>query len=58
MATIKVKLTKSLIGQKKKVRATAKALGLTKIGRVCEYTDSPAVRGMIHKVQHMVEVVK
>lgn len=37
--------------------ATLKGLGLGKIGRERELEDTPAVRGMIRKVRHMVEVV-
>ena len=36
--------------------ATLKALGLGKIGRSVEQVDNPAVRGMIFKVKHLVEV--
>lgn len=38
-------------------RATLKGLGLGKVGRERDLEDTPAVRGMIHKVRHMVEVV-
>ncbi|MEM1409148.1 MAG: 50S ribosomal protein L30 [Pseudomonadota bacterium] len=37
--------------------ATLRGLGLGKIGRERELEDTPAIRGMIHKVRHMVEVV-
>ena len=37
--------------------ATLVGLGLNKIGRVRELPDTPAVRGMIRKVQHMVKVI-
>ncbi len=53
---IKVTLRKSLIGQKKKIRLTARALGLRKIGKVKEFDDTPVIRGMIMRVIHMVEV--
>ena len=38
-------------------RATLKGLGLNKIGRSREIVDTPATRGMIRKVQHLVRVV-
>ena len=37
--------------------ATLRGLGLGKIGRIKTLEDTPAVRGMIRAVQHMVEVV-
>ena len=56
MATIKIKQTGSPIRRKQDQRATLIGLGLNKMHRVSELQDSPEVRGMIRKVQHMVEV--
>ena len=56
MATIKVKQTGSPIRRTKDQRATLVGLGLNKMHRVSELQDTPEVRGMIRKVQHMVEV--
>ena len=56
MATIKIKQTGSPIRRKGDQRATLIGLGLNKMHRVSELQDSPEVRGMIRKVQHMVEV--
>ena len=56
MAQVKITLTRSLIGYPKDQRATVKALGLTKIRSSVVEEDSPALRGMIHKVEHMVKV--
>ncbi len=58
MATIKIKQTGSPIRRKADQRATLIGLGLNKMHRVSELQDSPEVRGMIRKVQHMVEVVE
>ena len=58
MATVRVKQTASPIRRPKEQRDTLKGLGLNKIGRVSELEDTPAVRGMIDKVRHMVEVVE
>ena len=58
MATIKVRQTGSPIRRTKDQRATLVGLGLNKMHRVSELEDSPEVRGMIRKVQHMVEVVE
>ncbi len=56
MATIKVTQTGSPIRREKDQRATLIGLGLNKLHRVSEIEDSPEVRGMIRKVQHMVAV--
>ncbi len=56
--TIKVRQTGSPIRRPEDQRATLVGLGLNKIGRVRELEDTPAVRGMIRKVAHMVEVVE
>ena len=54
--TIKVTQTGSPIRRTKEQRATRIGLGLNKMHRTSELQDSPAVRGMIRKVQHMVTV--
>jgi large subunit ribosomal protein L30 len=58
MATIKVKQTKSRIGAPKDQKLTLDALGLTKMHRVVEHEDTPAIRGLIRKVHHLVTVVE
>ena len=56
MATIKITQTGSPIRREKDQRATLIGLGLNKMHKTRELEDSPEVRGMIRKVQHMVEV--
>jgi ribosomal protein L30, bacterial/organelle len=56
MAKLKITLTRSLIGRQEDQRATVKALGLGKINSSVTQDDSPAIRGMIHKVIHLVSV--
>ena len=56
MATIKIKQVRSRIRCPKTQKRTLDALGLRKIGRVVEHDDNPAIRGMINKVKHLVEV--
>ena len=56
MATVKIKQTGSPIRRTKDQRATLVGLGLNKMHRVAELTDTPEVRGMLRKVAHMVEV--
>ncbi|MPZ53659.1 MAG: 50S ribosomal protein L30 [Acidimicrobiia bacterium] len=53
---LKVTLRRSLIGEKPKTRATVESLGLKRIRHVVEHPDTPVVRGMLHRVQHLVEV--
>lgn len=56
MAQVKITLTRSLIGYLKDQRATVKALGLGKIRTSVVKEDSASLRGMLHKVAHLVEV--
>ncbi|MFV0370463.1 MAG: 50S ribosomal protein L30 [Azonexus sp.] len=53
---IKVTLVKSIIGTKQDHRATVRGLGLRKLNSSAELVDTPAVRGMIQKVQYLVKV--
>ena len=53
---LKITQTKSTIACLKYQIATIKALGLHKIGHTVEKQDTPAIRGMIFKVKHMVKV--
>ena len=54
--TIKVTLVRSGIGKNKKIRETLKGLGLTKLNKTVTLKNTPAIRGMIHKVSFMVKV--
>ena len=56
MAQIKVRQTGSPIRRKSDQRATLIGLGLNRVGRVATLEDTPAVRGMIAKVSHLVRV--
>lgn len=53
---LKIKLVKSVIGSKPMHRKNVQALGLRRIGHVVEKKDNPQMRGMIAKIQHLVEV--
>ena len=55
--TITLEQTASGIGRPGSQRATLKGLGLNKIGRKSRLADTPANRGMITKVAHLVRVV-
>lgn len=56
--TIQVTLVRSPIGYKKRQKATVEALGLTKLNQTIEKEDNPAIRGMIAKISHLVEVTE
>jgi large subunit ribosomal protein L30 len=53
---VTVKLVKSTIGFGKKQAAVVQGLGLRRLNDTVEVIDTPAMRGMIHKVRHLVEV--
>ena len=56
MAKIKVKLVRSRIARKPNQKKNLDALGLTRLGKEKTFEDSPAIRGMLAKVSHLVEV--
>ena len=56
MTKLKVTLTRSLIGRPETQRKTVKALGLRKLNSFSVLPDNPAVRGQIHKVEHLVTI--
>ncbi len=56
MAKLKITLTRSLIGRPQTQRKTVKSLGLGKMNSSSVLPDNPAIRGQIHKVQHLVSV--
>jgi large subunit ribosomal protein L30 len=56
MATIKITLTKSPIGAQPRQKKVVEALGLRKMHQTVELEDTPAARGAIAKVSHLVTV--
>ncbi len=56
MAKLRITWTRSASGHKIDQKRTVRALGLRKLGQSVEHSDSPSIRGMIHKVQHLVAV--
>ena len=56
MAKIRVTQTRSQIGQSERHRGTLRALGLGKIGRSAEHSESAQLAGMLRKVRHLVKV--
>ncbi|MDO5289058.1 MAG: 50S ribosomal protein L30 [Pseudomonadota bacterium] len=55
--TVKVQLVRSPIGCKQSHRDTVRGLGLRKLNSIRELQDTPAVRGMINKVDYLVRIV-
>ena len=56
MSTVKITQVRSGIGQTSSHNGTLRALGLGKIGRSSEHTESSALAGMLRKVSHLVKV--
>ncbi|WP_106767152.1 50S ribosomal protein L30 [Paenibacillus faecalis] len=56
MAKLEITLVRSVIGRSEDQRVTVKTLGLRKINHSVVHNDSPAIRGMIKKVSHLVSV--
>lgn len=57
MSNIKIKLKKSPIGTPEKHKRTVEALGFKKLGQVIEKQDNPQIRGMIAKIDYMIEIL-
>lgn len=53
---LRVKLVRSPIGYDRRQRVTLRGLGLRRMQQTVEVADQPAIRGMINKVRHLVEV--
>ena len=56
MSPLKVTQVKSVIGSKQGHKRTVRALGLKRIRDSRVHEDTPQIRGMVHKVQHLVQV--
>ena len=56
MAKLRIKWIKSDIGYAREQKLTLKALGFHRLNETVEHEDSPPVRGMISKVNHLVKV--
>ncbi len=58
MAKLIITWQKSAIGYAKDQGATIKALGLRRLNHTVTREDNPTIRGMVHKVKHLVKVEK
>lgn len=53
---VRITLVKSPIGYSQKHKDTVRALGLRRINQTVEQVDSPTLRGMLYKVNHLVKI--
>ncbi len=53
---LRVTLVKSAIGYSQRQKDTVRALGLRRLGQTVEHDDTPVIRGMVHKVIHLVRI--
>jgi len=58
MAKIKIQYYKSVICANETQKRTVRAMGFSKLNQVREIEDTPAVRGMLEKVSHLVKIVE
>jgi large subunit ribosomal protein L30 len=56
MARLTITWRKSAIGYNQDQKDTIRRLGFRRLGQTVEIDDTPALRGMVHKVQHLVDV--
>jgi large subunit ribosomal protein L30 len=54
--TLKITLVHSAIGNSERHKATVRALGLHRLGQTVEQPDTPTIRGMLSKINHLVTV--
>ena len=53
--TLKITLVKSMIARPEKHRKILQGMGLTKLNKTIQLEDTPAIRGMVKKVSHLVK---
>ncbi len=56
MTTLRITYSKSAIGYTERQKATIKALGFHRLYETIEHEDSPAIRGMVNKISHLLTV--
>ena len=56
MAKLKIRWDRSQIGHPQDQRRTIRALGLRRLHQTVEREDTPTIRGMLHKVRHLISV--
>jgi large subunit ribosomal protein L30 len=58
MANLSIKQVRSAIGRKTDQKKTLVALGITKLGAEVVHKDTPQIRGMVKKIEHLLEVTE
>ncbi len=58
MSRLRISWHKSAIGYAGDQKRTLRALGLRRLGHTVEHRDTPAIRGMINKVRHLVKIAE
>lgn len=53
---LRITYVKSAIGYSRQQKSTIRALGLTRLGQSVQQDDTPVLRGMVHRVRHLVQV--
>jgi len=56
--TIKIQYYRSMIGHPEKHKVIVRSLGFTKLNQVVERPDTPAIRGMVAKIPHLVRILE
>ncbi len=56
MTALRITYRKSAIGYRQKQKDTVRKLGLRKLHQTVEHPDTPAIRGMVERVRHLVDV--
>ena len=56
MSSLKITQVRSAVGQSGRHRGTLRALGLGTIGRTAEHRDTPALRGKLRQVNHLIKI--
>ena len=56
MAKLRITWTRSAIGLPRSQRRVVRALGLRKLHQTVERADTPSIRGMVHKIRHLIAV--
>jgi large subunit ribosomal protein L30 len=56
--TIKIQYYRSSIGYSAKQKEIVRSLGLTKLNQIVERPDTPATRGVVHKVPHLIRIIE
>ena len=58
MSRLEIRQHKSSIGEKRAAKGTLMALGLKRPGHVVSHEDTPTLRGMLRRINHLVELVE